>query len=63
MRYDWMWRRVPLDGVFRAMTERNVNTQCGSAVTDTGGISQGLVKAAPNAASGRRLAKLLETGG
>ena len=63
MRYDWMWRRVPLDGVFRKMTERNVNTQCGAAVKDTRGISQGFVKAAPNAASGRRLAKLLETGG
>jgi hypothetical protein len=28
MRYDWMCQRVLLDGVFRTMTERNVNTQC-----------------------------------
>ncbi|MBK8609380.1 MAG: hypothetical protein IPL84_05410 [Chitinophagaceae bacterium] len=63
MRYDWMWLRVPLDGVFRTMIERNVNTQCGATVMYTEGISQGFVKAAPNAASGRRLAKLLETGG
>jgi len=42
IRYDWMWLRVPLDGVFIEMTERNVNTQCGAAIRDTEGMSVGL---------------------
>jgi len=54
---------VPLDGVFRTMTVRNVNTQCRGCHQAYRRYKGRLVQAASNAASGRRLAKLLETGG